>query len=467
MMNRLLRVLLLSGVSLAFAGSAGAMGLREAVQLAMDSNPEIGQAIQNHDATGFELRQAEGLYAPRVDLEASAGVQLLNSPSRRALGIENDPLYPAQIGVVATYDLYDGGFRDSELARQAARVDSASYRVLERSEFIALQIVRVYYQVLLQQQIVGLTRQNVVFHEGMVQDVATAIENGQLTEADRFQSIERLAAARARLTEAGVELAAAQIEFKTFVGMMPGAVGAPARASGALPSSLELAIANAIVNNPRTKTAGADIDAASALIDQAESGLRPKLQLEGRAATGYDISGADGWQSDASVRLSLRWNIFDGGIAQAEVQEEIRRESEAKLVFDQTVREVEQAVRESWLRLMSQGELARVYDEQLNSSGSLVDSYRDQFIIGERSLLDVLDAQNTRYNVQILRETARYSVMFAEYRVLAASGTLLNFMGVTAHGSSVADTRSAFDIQSWQASEPRTMTPLTLPTAGN
>jgi adhesin transport system outer membrane protein len=373
---------------------------------------------------------------------------LLNNPSRRSLGIENDPLYPAQVGVVATYDLYDGGFRDSELARQAARVDSASYRVLERSEFIALQIVRVYYQVLLQQQIVGLTRQNVAFHETMVQDVATAIANGQLTEADRFQSIERLAAARARLTEAGVELAAAQIEFKTFVGMMPGAVSSPPRAGAAAPPSLELAIANAIVNNPRTKTAGADIDAASALVDQAEAGLKPKLQLEGRAATGYDLSGADGWQSDASVRVSLRWNIFDGGIAQ-------------------TVREVEQAVRESWLRLQSQGELARVYDEQLSSSGSLVDSYRDQFIIGERSLLDVLDAQNTRYNVQILRETARYSVMFAEYRLLAASGTLLNFMGVSTHGSAVADTRSAFDIESWQASEPRTMTPLTLPTVGN
>ena len=167
------------------------------------------------------------------------------------------------------------------------------------------------------------------------------------------------------------------------------------------------------------------------------------------------------------MRVSLRWNIFDGGIAQAQVQEEIRRESEAKLVFDQTVREVEQAVRESWLRLQSQGELARVYDEQLSSSGSLVDSYRDQFIIGERSLLDVLDAQNTRYNVQILRETARYSVMFAEYRLLAASGTLLNFMGVSTHGSAVADTRSALDIESWQASEPRTMTPLTLPTVGN
>ncbi|WP_240233116.1 TolC family protein [Devosia lacusdianchii] len=463
-----IRRVLLSGVALvALSHAAAAMPLRDAVQIAMESNPEIGQAVQNHDATGFELRQAIGLFSPRVDLEASAGVQLLDNPSRRALNISGDALFPAQVGLVATFDLLDGGFRDAEVARQSARVDSASYRVLERSEYIALQIVRVYYQVLLQQQIVGLTRENVGFHEAMVTDVASAIESGQLTEADRFQSIERLAASRARLTEAGVELAAAQIEFKTLVGMMPGPVSAPPRAAGAIADSLEIAIAKAIINNPRMLTAGADIDAASALVDQAESAFSPKLSLEGRVATGYDISGSDNMTNDASLRLSMRWNIFDGGIKEAQVQEEIRRESEAKLVFDQTVREVEQAVRESWLRLKSQAELANVYQQQLTSSSELIGSYREQFNIGERSLLDVLDAQNTRFNVQVLQQTAQYSVMFAEYRVLAASGDLLSFIGVAADPTAVADTRAATDTPSWENAEPRARQPLTIPTYGN
>ncbi|KRA97538.1 hypothetical protein ASD83_10450 [Devosia sp. Root685] len=467
MKNSLLKALLLSGVALFAPIAASAMSLRDAVQVGLESNPQIGQAIQNHDATGFELKQALGLYAPRVDLEASTGVQMLNTPSRRAAGINDDALFPTQIGVVASFDLYDGGFRDAEVLRQSARVDSASYRVLERSEFIALQIVRVYYQLILQQQIVDLSRQNVTFHEGIVSDVAAAIDSGQLTEADRFQSIERMAAARARLTEAGVELAAAQIEFRSYVGLMPGAVSTPPRASGSIPSSLEVLIAKAILNNPRTLTAAADIDAASALVDQAEAGLRPKLLLEGRANTGYDISGTSDFTSDASLKLSMRWNIYDGGIKAAAVQEETRRESEAKLAYDQTVREVEQAIRESWLRLQSQGELASVYDQQLNSSAELVTSYRDQFKIGERSLLDVLDAQNTRVNVQILRETARFSVMFAEYRVLAASGTLLGFMGVQAHSTAVADSRAAINAKSWEDSEPRTLSPLTIPTLGN
>jgi len=99
--------------------------------------------------------------------------------------------------------------------------------------------------------------------------------------------------------------------------------------------------------------------------------------------------------------------------------------------------------------------------------GTLSGGGKEVITIGERSLLDVLDAQNTRINVQILRETARFSVMFAEYRVLAASGTLLDFMGIRANSTAVADSRAAVNAKSWEDSEPRTLSPLTIPTLGN
>lgn len=444
------------------SGSASAMSLRDAVQVALESNPEIGQAEQNREAIEFELRQALGLYMPRVDLEASAGVQRLDNPSRRSLGTVDDALYPAQVGLVATFDLLDGGYRDSERARQAARVDGASFRVLERSEFIALQIARVYFQVVLQQQVLQLAQDNVGFHEAMLSDVGTAISSGQLTEADRFQAIERLAAARAKVTEAGVELEAARIEFNRYVGLRPSQMALPPRVGKQLPASLEAAIEMARIANPRVLLADADIDAASAMVDQAKSGLGPKLQFEARAATGLDIGGSEGRMSDLSARLQLRWNIYDGGIKDAEVQENARRETEAMLVLDQTFREVEEAVRTSWLRLKTQGGLADTYKEQLDASADLISSYRDQFSVGKRSLLDVLDAQNTRFNVQVLYDTARYSVYFSEYRLMAASGVLLPYFGLSAPAQSDAYARAAFNAPSYQDSEPRQRKPLDL-----
>lgn len=440
------------------------MSLRDAVHVALTSNPEIGRAIQNREAVEFELRQALGLYAPRLDLEASVGVQRLDNPSRRAAGIADNALTPAQVALVATFDLFDGGYRDAEVARQAARIDSASFRLLERSEFIALQIARVYYQVLLQQRILALAQDNVSFHESMLKDVAASIDSGQSTESDRLQVIERLAAARARLTEAGVELEAARIEFEMFVGSAPGAVASPPRPGAALPRSLESAITAGRINSPIARIAEADIDAAAALVRQAESAFAPKVQLEARGATGFDIGGTTGLTNDLSARVSLRWNIFDGGIREAQVQEQIRRESEAIYAQAQAYREVDEAVRTSWLRLQTQGALSATYIEQVQASSQLISAYREQFGIGERSLLDVLDAQNTRMNVQMLQETAAFGVSFAEYRLMASTGGLLGFMGLRAPAQAGAYARDAFNVPAFNISDPSDRKPLDLTT---
>ncbi len=106
--------------------------------------------MESREAIEFELRQAKGLYLPSVDLEASTGARSLDNPSRRSSGLDNDPLYPSEVSLVLTQKLYDGGRTRAEIDRQASRVDSASFRVLERSESVGLQIVREYLEYMLQ-----------------------------------------------------------------------------------------------------------------------------------------------------------------------------------------------------------------------------------------------------------------------------------------------------------------------------
>ncbi len=428
--------------------AAHALSLKEAVKVAIETNPEIGQALANREATEFELQQALGLYAPRLDVEASVGAQLSNTPSRRAAGINNDPLYPAQIGLTASFDLLDGGFRDSESARQAARIDSASFRVLERSEVIGLEVARLYFEILLQARIVDLARSNVSFHQDTLANVVDAISSGQLTEADRQQATERLAAASAQVIQAQEALEAAKIGFAKNVGAKFSSAKMPSRVGKYLPKSLEAAVKTGINNNPRIRVAGADVDAASALVDQAEGALGPKLSLEGRGLVGSDNTGSAGYSTDLSGKLVLRWNIFDGGIKSAKVQETMRRESEALLGQQVAAREVEEAVRVSWDRIHRQNELAGAYANQLSASDGIVSAYREQFTIGQRSLLDVLDSQNTRFNVQVQAETANFSARFAEYRLLAATGSLLAYLDVSAPKQSDAYARDLLDLPS-------------------
>ena len=108
-----------------------------------------------------------------------------------------------------------------------------------------------------------------------------------------------------------------------------------------------------------------------------------------------------------------------------------RRASEQRYNLAQTHREVEEAVRSAWNERKNRSELA----------GSLLASSRrptpssfrpiaEQFKVGQRSLLDVLDAQNTRFNTSVLAQTARFAALFAEYKILAASGNLVKTMNL-------------------------------------
>ena len=444
----------LLGATMLTAAPAWAITLKEAVAVALESNPEIGQAIENREAIEFELRQAKGLYLPSVDLEASTGVRRLDSPSRRTLTIEDDALYPSEASVVVTQKLFDNGARRAELDRQASRVDGASFRVLERSEFIALNVVRQYLEYMLQSSIVAAANKNLAFHQQIMGDIREGISGGALTEADLQQVEERLFAARARVVEATEQLEAAKIEFYKTVGKPLVNPSRPPSVAKALPKSLDAAIGIARQNNPRVHIANSDVDAAAALVDAARAKFGPEVVAEGRARTGYDIDGADGRSSDLQARVVLRWNLYRGGIDKANEQEQIRRASEQRLVLHQVYREIEEAVRISWDRRIRQAELSGTLMQQSQANERLVGSYREQFKVGQRSLLDVLDAQNTRFNTSTLAATSAYAALFAEYRLLAATGQLLHQLGLSAPKQSQSYARAEFGTP--QAPDPDT-----------
>ncbi|HVW91167.1 MAG TPA: TolC family outer membrane protein [Devosia sp.] len=429
------RLVLPSLVALAAAclpAAAHAMSLNQAIAIALDSNPQIGQAIADREATEFELKQALGLYAPTLDATASTGAERLDNPTRRSVGLQDHTLLPTQVTLEANYNLLDGGYRQAATNQQASRVDSASFKVLERSEFIGLEVARQYFQVLLQMSVLRLAEQNVTFHQQALDKVAQAIKSGQLTEADRQQAEERLAEARTKVSTAEDALQSAQISFNTLVGTtLNGAVLPRAVPRSALPPNLATALGRAREHNPKLKIAQADLDAASQVVQKSKSALAPTLALNGVAQAGNDIDGSEDYTTDLQANLSLKWSLFDGGIKSAQVQADARRETETALAQQQTMRDVDESVRTSWEEMTNQGSLASQYKNQLDASNSLVSAYQDQFTIGQRSLLDVLDSQNTRFNVQVLYQTALFSERFAEYRLLAAEGGMLNYLHVS------------------------------------
>lgn len=155
------------------------MSLQEAIQKALTTNPQISQAVENREAVEFELRQARGLYLPSVDLEASVGKRRLSNDSTGSATQDYETFNNSEVGLTITQRLLDGGGRRAQLDQQASRVDGASFRVLERSETVALQVVQDYLEYILQTKIVGVAKRNVDFHNDILSD--QGISGGPLT----------------------------------------------------------------------------------------------------------------------------------------------------------------------------------------------------------------------------------------------------------------------------------------------
>jgi adhesin transport system outer membrane protein len=423
-------MLTIPGALLLCAAPAWAVDLREAVQSALSTNPQIRQAVSNRAATEEELEQGKGLRYPTISVQGSAGIEDLHNPTRRELGIANHTLWPIEGDLIFDQLVYDSGGREAEIRRQAARTDSAAARVEERSQYVALNTARTYIDYLLQQRLVAIAQDNVTFHEKLASDLREGVSNGSISIADQQQAEERLAAARAKVTQAQEDLDTAGITFRTYTGIPIDTVSLPPDLSQCMPANLEEAEAAARNENPLVREAMADLATSREEIRAARAALGPTFHIEARARAGHDIDGFEGRTTDLQALGVLRWTLYNGGTKEANVREQQERANESHgRLFEQT-RAAEEDVRSAWSRLQNQTALTSELEAQGRISDDLLLSYREQFNIGRRSLLDVLDAQNSRYVVQQQTETARLAKLYAQYQVLASENRLIQCLGV-------------------------------------
>ncbi|MCY7398709.1 MAG: TolC family protein, partial [Sphingomonas bacterium] len=334
----------------------------------------------------------------------------------------------------------------AEVRRQAARTDGAAARIEERSEFVALNVSRSYIDYLLQQRLVAIASDNATFHERLAGDLREGVSKGSISIADQQQAEERLQSARARVTEAREDLDTAAIQFQNLTGAPIESVTLPPDLSAAMPATLSEVEALARAQNPRVQEALADLSAARELIDVAKGQRGPRVNIEGRARFGQDIDGFEGKTRDLLGRAVMRWTVFNGGTNNANVREQARRADEAHArLFTQT-RQAEVDARTAWSRLSNQSRLVGELETQGRVADDLLLSYREQFNVGRRSLLDVLDAQNTRQNVQAQVETARLAKIYAQYRVLASTNRLIEALGVNMPTEAYSDERVRYRV---------------------
>lgn len=432
-LNRTGRVL---AVAIAAAGTAfvshgaSAMSLKEAVSIAIASNPDIGARVSNREASEFALRVARGGYYPTLDVTGRAGGAYVDNRTTRANGDDDHLFGPVEGRITASQLLFDGFGTDAAVETRASEVDAASFQVMNRVEFIAVEIAQAYFDMVTKSSVLAHSQANVDYHQRVLDDLIRGTSAGAISVADRQQAEERVLAARAFMTETRQDLEAARIRFNRLVGRQPGKISMPASLRGAVPGTLSGALDLARSSNPGILAQEAGIDAANARIKGAESQFYPRLTLEATGAVGNDLGGVRGRDAEARAEGVVRWNLFRGGIDSANRQEQIRRTDEERHRLRQVDREVEEGIRQAWNTRARQAEKLDLRSRQLAATEQLLNSYTEQFKVGRRSLLDLLDTQNTRFNAQVQVASSRSEVRFAEYRILATAGILTRTLGL-------------------------------------
>jgi adhesin transport system outer membrane protein len=434
----LLGTALLTGVA-AFAGSASAMSLKDAVGLVISTNPEVGVTAKDRRAIDYELRQARALYYPQIDVRLDAGINFSENETtdvgnaRTNQGVHDHGrwLYGQRDAQLTLQQrIFDGFETDSEVRRQKERIVSAGNRVQDQGQVSALDATQVYLDVMRHTERVANAEDNVKAHEETLRLVQRRAELGGGNVADVRQAEARLATARTNLNEIQGDLRDARATFQRVIGVEPDKLEAVALDGSMIAPSEEESVQRGLTTNPKILLAQADVRVADAEIDKEAAPLYPRLDLEVIGNNNRHNNGREETTYSATFLLVARYNLYRGGADLARVREFKWRKAEAQEQLRVREREVAEDVRLSWSARQTQRDSISSLNDQVEANQNTRDVYAQQFDIGQRSLLDLLDATNELFLSKNDLITAKYEELFANYRILASQGQLVQALGV-------------------------------------
>jgi adhesin transport system outer membrane protein len=405
--------------------------LEQAVDATIKTNPDVLAASNERNAVAEEVNQAKAGYLPTIDLAIGTGYESSDNPTTRSQGShKNVHMNRDEASINLRQMLFDGMATKNETRRQTARTDSRAYDVFGASENTALEAVDAYLNVLRQQKLVDLATTNLEAHERTHDQIRLRSERGVGRGSDMDQSKGRVALAKANQIAEQSNLRDAETTYLRVIGLTSESLSEPQSPLNLIPATLDEAISRGIDNHPTLKSAQADVESANAQHDTAVSPFYPRVDFELGATANNDLDGVDGHNNDVTAMFRLRYNLLNGGKDSARRQETGYLINQASEIRNNTHRQVEQSVRLSWNALQTVTNQMEYFKLHVDSSESSRDAYQQQFGLGQRTLLDLLDSENEVFTARQDLVNAQYDQLFAMYRILNSMGGLLQGLDV-------------------------------------
>jgi len=416
-------VIVIGGALVMSSGNAQGETLTEAIKYVLQTNPEVKQVSYTRQAKDQEVVQAQGGYFPTLDASAAAGLRQQDIPTF-------DKQWPLQTTVSLRQNVFQFGATNAEVSRQKARVKSDAYLLQGTSENLALRTARAYLNVLRNQELSELAKENLINHERIADQMKLRSKSGVDRKADLDQVMGRLALAQSNIAVTNANLRDSKTDYAAVVDKMPEDLAKTMSLSSFLPPSMEEAEQFALKNYPIIKSAQADLEAREAQYKFAKRVVYPKIDVAADYNWQRDVYPTPGKLDYLSASVIASFNIFNGFRNKGRIAETSLLIKEAKEILKNTERQTVQSVRLSWEAYKAAQERIAYLEEYVKSTEATATAFTAQWNIGRRTMFDLLDTQAEYINAKSSLVGAKYDNLYAEYRILSGMGKLVHTLGL-------------------------------------
>ncbi|WP_165357466.1 TolC family outer membrane protein [Sphingosinicella sp. CPCC 101087] len=431
------------------APAAAVATVDQAVDLAINTQPEVQARWEAFRASSADRRAARGGYLPSVDVNGEYGAATREYDDRGWFTRDYVELQISQM-------LFDGFLVRSQLEEADQNRLARYYELLDEVQNKALEAIEAYEDVRQFRETLALARENYATHQSVHALISERAESGVSNMADLEQAAGRLALAEANMLTEQANLHDVTARFQRIVGRPPAeALEDFAVASTSVPADLESVLNQAVRNHPSLYAANATIEAARAAVAESKAAYYPRVSVAARGGTYRNSSSFDaqfdprGRGEEAFVGLNFSYNLFRGGADQARSEAAVRRLYQSEDLLQKACVDLRQNASIAWNNVVSLRARLEALDAHRMRSANVATAYEQQFYIGRRTLLDVLDAKNEAFQSERSYAQAQHELTKAYYRTLRAMGILLDVLGQSREGMPAI---SAFDDDAQPAS---------------
>ncbi|HEY1541002.1 MAG TPA: TolC family outer membrane protein [Xanthobacteraceae bacterium] len=407
--------------------------LEWALVQAYQNNPQLNAqraALRSQDE---QVPQALSGYRPHVSATASIGTEYQTTLSKNPGATPPTPIYtgseatftPHSVGLQATQTLFNG-YQTANKTRQAeAQVSAGRATLAVTEEAVLLNAATAYMNLLRDTAILDLQRRNVEVLQEQLRQTRDRFNVGEVTRTDVAQAESRLAAGRAQVLAAESSYMTSRAAYRQSIGVEPGKLSPASPVDRFSPHTLPAAIAAGRVNNPTVYAAMFGIDVALLQVKINEGVLMPTVTAQLSATQNWEANTSTALQQfNAALIGTVQIPIYQGGAEYSQIRQAKETLGQQRINLDTQRDQIQATVQQAWGQLEAAKAQIQATTAQVNSAEIALNGVREEARVGQRTTLDVLNAQQELVNARVALVTAQHDRVVASYSLLSAVGGL-------------------------------------------